>query len=309
MRKTLILLFAATPAMAQAAPAHAQHKSAIAVAVVLSEEQPVFHEVIDGFTRQLAARGIDAKIELYDLANAERASASGASLVLALGSAAAAAHHGSVPGVFAIVSDPEASDLMDAAHRPKRKTTGIAAWVPVHAQLGHVAAIAPAAKRIGVVIGRAHSKTLMREMELDARSFGFTLTFIEAATPHAVGLELAASADDVDALLALADGAIWTGASVKAAVIYALQHKKPLIGFSAAFTRAGALASISAEDYRDIGAQAADRAAAILSGAPIAELRILDPRKLSTSVNLVVARRIGVELSQAEIDRAEAVFR
>lgn len=309
MGKDLMLVLTVVAGLAGAGAVRAEDKTAVSIAVVLSEEQRVFHEAIDGFTAQLAARGYTAKIEIYELASAERAAASGASLVFTLGSAAATAHRGTVPAVFAVVGDPAGIDLMDSAHLPKGKTTGIGAWVPVRAQLAHVAAIAPDAKRIGVVISRAHSKAMLREMELDAQAFGFTLTFIEAATPNAVGVELAACADEVDALLALADGAIWTSASVKAAVIYALQNKKPLFGFSAAFTRAGALASISAEDYRDMGAQAADRAAAILGGAPIGELRILAPRKLSTSINLVVARRIGVEPSREEIDRAEAVFR
>jgi putative tryptophan/tyrosine transport system substrate-binding protein len=307
--KDLILVLIATAAAVAFAAtprsAHAEPGTSITIAAVLSGEQPAFRATLSGFEAALEKHGVHATIEVFELANA--ANASKATIVFAIGSPAATlmSAQGSPPVIFAVVGDPEGVNLMDRRNMPKRNATGVSALAPLHAQLQLLAAITPDAKRIGVVLSSEHSTQILETPPGNDR----VLIPIIASSASAVGVALARHHDDVDVILALPDGAIWNGAAVRAAVIFSLQKKKPLFGFSSAFTRAGAVASIAAEDYSDMGAQAAEKAHALIRGEPLSSSRVLEPRKLSISINLVVARRIGVEPSRELVERAEVVFR
>jgi ABC-type uncharacterized transport system substrate-binding protein len=142
-------------------------------------------------------------------------------------------------------------------------------------------------------------------MQAAGRKLELETVLIAAETPAGVGPALDRVRERVDVLIAIADPSIWAAGSVKAAAMFGLRNRLPLIGFSAAYTRAGAVASISAEDFADQGAQAADRAIALLEGGALDLMRVQSPRRTAISVNLVVARRIGIEPPRALIERAE----
>jgi ABC-type uncharacterized transport system substrate-binding protein len=92
-----------------------------------------------------------------------------------------------------------------------------------------------------------------------------------------------------DIVLALPDNSIYNNATVQALILASLQSGTPVVGFSAAFVRAGAAAGIFA-DFRDAGRQAAEIA---LHARPS---RTPDqPRKLTVAVNQRIVRLLGVK--------------
>lgn len=309
MGKALLPLLIVAAAYAVEAKAQA---NTLEIEVLISEAgQPAFEATLKGFRKALVLQGFDPRFSIIAMADAAQLSQSKAAFIFTLGTPATAraVQLAPVPVIFAAVGDPAAIDLMTEARLPKKRATGVSLLVPAFSQLSLVGSAAPDTKRLGVVYAETCSPQVIAELKKETIARGLTFVPIVVSSPAAVGIELSKREREVDALLAVADAAVWNAASVKGAVIFSIQKKKPLFGFSSAFTRAGAIASVSAEDYEDIGAQAAISALALAVGAQVERMAIVAPRKLTISINLVVARRIGIEPSRQLVDRAEVVFR
>jgi putative ABC transport system substrate-binding protein len=310
MGKALVPVLTIISSILLTNPAQAENGIAVRIDVLMSEDQPAYTATLKGFRQGLIAQGMTPVLEVHTLDRAGKLPSTGSKMIFALGSAAALrATELGVPVVFAVVGDPAGLDLMNEAHLPKKQATGVSLLAPAAKQMSLIVALTPDAKRIGVVVSKSTSAALRAELKKEIEQLGLSFVPLVPQNANTLGLELAKQEGNVDALLALADPGLWNSASVKAAVIFSIQKKKPLYGFSTSFTKAGAIASISAEDYEDLGAQAASSAVAISSGKVAGKMAIVPPRKLAISINLVVARRIGLEPSRQLLDSAEVVFR
>jgi putative ABC transport system substrate-binding protein len=90
-------------------------------------------------------------------------------------------------------------------------------------------------------------------------------------------------------------------------LVFTLEHKIALFGFSDSFTQAGALVSV-APDYQEIGRRAARMAAegALKPGAPL-PAAMTSPGALT--VNLKTAKQLGLDIPQSVLSRARQVYR
>jgi ABC-type uncharacterized transport system substrate-binding protein len=284
-----VLLFAGD---AEAAPLKS-------VAIVCAGEQPVYRTTIDGFKSKLKILNSEARTHEY--ASAAEATAANVDLIFVVGTSAVRAISQltvKAPVLYALAGDSAAAGLQG-------RVGGVATAVSPSARIELIAAIAPDVRRIGIVSGLG--SPYAQELETRARAAGLTSLRIEVRSAEDVGPALIAAEGELDAILAVSDPAIWNAASLKASVILSLQKRKPLFGFSTMFTRGGAVASIAGEDPGDVGAQAAEQAQAIFTGAGAPAIAY--PRNTSISINLVVARRLGLEPSRAAIERATTVLR
>jgi ABC-type uncharacterized transport system substrate-binding protein len=94
-----------------------------------------------------------------------------------------------------------------------------------------------------------------------------------------------------DLVLTLPDGALYNSATVKPLILASIEHRLPVIGFSAAFVRAGAAAGVFI-DFREAGRRAAEAA---LRGDAGRAQRAVDPAlKLRVAVNQRVLRLLGM---------------
>ncbi len=279
------------------------------VVVVLADDAPSFQLARDAFVRQLGTESgrpieaTDRRVSTLTDGPIE------ADVVFALGTSAAR-HVATAPfggaRVFAVVGDPLGAGLVDADDKPRTDFSGVSGMVPLAEQLALVHAIAPEAHRVGVVVNAARNGPLFEQLKGVGLRAGMIIVPLQAMKAEDVGAVLRQERDHFDTLLALPDPSVWNGVSLKAAVIFALSERRPLFGFSRAFTRAGAIASISAERYEAMGQQAATLAAQRLAGAPA---KVEPAASRSLSVNIVVAQRLGLTLSRELVDRAEDVYR
>ncbi|MBK6688601.1 MAG: hypothetical protein IPG45_29285 [Deltaproteobacteria bacterium] len=281
-------------------------KAAPTVIIVAADQRPAFEQVIDGFIDGLKAQGLtivrrdlDPDVVAHDPLAAD--------LVLALGSGATAAvlaraHH--PPLIHAVSGRP-----------PELPPPGVGAPIvagvsPIPSfadQLALVRAVAPNLKRIGVV-GRTGELGFLATARSLPEAQGLTLVPLEVAGPEAVAAAILQAADQVDGILAGADPRLWNGNTLKAAVISSLRVRRPLFGMATSFTKAGALASVAAEDYPGIGAEAARLAQEILAGRGQNLPRLVSPKRSLTSINLVVADRLGIRPTRGALDAAHEVF-
>ena len=93
-------------------------------------------------------------------------------------------------------------------------------------------------------------------------------------------------------MLTLPDAVLYNSATVKPLILASLDQRLPVIGFSAAFVRAGAAAGVFA-DFREAGRQAAD--AALRYDTSRAQRIVEQPRKLKLAVNQRVLRLLGLD--------------
>lgn len=278
------------------------------VTVLLSEDAPSFQAAGTAFVEALGVETSRVLLVSQRLA-AGAGSLDDADVVLALGTAAARRiASGPGPGVrvFAVVGDPVSAGLSQGESGSRGELGGVSALPPLIEQLELVRAAAPDARRLGVVVNGSRPSPLLDLLVGLGPRAGLTIVALRAQRPEDVGAVLRQERGSFDAILALPDPSVWNGAALKATVIFALSERRPLFGFSRAFTRAGALASLSAEDYPAMGEQAAKLAGGRLGGGPV---RIEAAQSRSLSVNVVVAQRLGLTLTRGLVERAKDVYR
>jgi ABC-type uncharacterized transport system substrate-binding protein len=129
-------------------------------------------------------------------------------------------------------------------------------------------------------------------LEARARREGFALAVIDCEGAAQLMKALAAFKGKVDFLLCSPDPDLYNPVTIKPLILASLEERIPIIGFSPAFVRAGAVAGIY-PDYRETGRQVAELALRVLRG----EDRPLDdaPAKVRVALNQRVARLLGIE--------------
>lgn len=281
-------------------------EAAPTVIIVAADRRPAFQQVIDGFLDELKAQGV--QFVRRDLApEAVPQDPLVADLVLALGSGATnavLARPDHPPLVHAISGRPPE---LPPPGRGRPIVTGVASTPTLSEQLVFVRAVAPHLKRIGV-IGRPGELDFLAAARQLPEAEGLTLVPIEATGPEDVAAQILNAADQVDGILAGADPRLWNGNSLKAAVISSLRTRRPLFGMATSFTKAGALASLATEDYPEVGAEAARLAKEILAGRGTGLPRVVAPKRCLSSINLVVADRLGIRPTRGALDAAKEVF-
>lgn len=110
-----------------------------------------------------------------------------------------------------------------------------------------------------------------------------------------------------DCFLMLPDTKLYTPASVRALLLESLRLRFPVVGLSSDYTRAGALFSLDG-DYNEVGKQAAEIALRILKGENPRNIAPMQPRKCRLSVNVAVARRMGIHIPASVLREAIEVY-
>jgi ABC-type uncharacterized transport system substrate-binding protein len=182
---------------------------------------------------------------------------------------------------------------------PGRKATGSVYAVfldqPFGRQLELIHLVQPEVRRVGVLWGPdSVAQRPLLQAALASRGWsesagivGPNMTLGEA-TKHAL--------DDADALLAVADPAVFNSATVSNVLMSSYRAKLGVFAFSPAYVKAGAVAALYSTPAQ-IGTQAADVVRALLRGGSVASLQY--PTDFSVSVNEHVARSLGVSMDEA----------
>lgn len=222
-------------------------------------------------------------------------------LIVTIGSKAAAAVEGRANGVPVLnVFLPHAAyRQLHASHGP-----GSAAIVldqPLRRQLAVARALLPDARRAGMLRGPAgqHEEGALSR---DGGIFGLDLDVVRIGPDDdpAAAIERVLGANDV--VIATFDPEAYTPANAKWLLYLAFQQRRPIVGFSYALLKAGALAAVFSTPEQ-IAAQAADLVGDWLrSGVPPGG--VVPPRYYHIGLNAPVARKLGIPVqSEAELQR------
>jgi putative ABC transport system substrate-binding protein len=218
------------------------------------------------------------------------------------------------PIVFAPVSDPVRSGLVKSLAQPGANVTGYTDTAADLApkRLALLVEVVPRISRIGVLrhADNPGSRIASEELDLAARQLGLALHHIDVRDAGDLGPAFATLAKaQVRAIIALADAHLQKNAQEIAQL--AIRQRLPLMGFSPAWTSAGALLSYGAA----VGAgaqlvpmrQAASYVAKILRGARPADLPVQQPTKFELVINLRTAKTLGVTIPASVLALADQV--
>ena len=290
----LVTLALTLPAMSRAA----------GVALIKSGPLAPYEEATTAFTA--AYQGRVAVFVLGDVAPSfmlGRIQAARPEVVVAVGLKAALFARDNlphVPLVFCVVPNYGHFDLTGGL------ITGVSADIPPERDLAALRTALPRVKRVGLLFGSATGAGLARRAHGAAVAAGIVLVeapVADLSNLHQVARELAGR---VDALWLPADPTVATPEVFRTLLELSLAQRKPLLVFSEALVRSGALLAV-APDYAWMGAQAAGVVRRIQSGERAGDIGVLPLRRTRVVLNPATARALGCAVPASTSDGIEVL--
>ncbi len=170
---------------------------------------------------------------------------------------------------------------------------------PPTRQLELIRQALPGVVRVGLVLGPDAARDLERlQVAADAR--GLKLAVEQAARDTELFPALQRVMGDADVFLALPDPRVINADTAQNVLLTSFRMRRPVVGYSAAYVRAGALAAVYSTPSQ-IGTQTGQIVRAILGGGPLPAPQF--PKQFAVTVNHKVARSLGIELDDGEAIR------
>jgi putative ABC transport system substrate-binding protein len=207
-----------------------------------------------------------------------------------------------VPVVFTMVLNPET--ILGKNHK---NITGSSMNIPISVQLRKIKEILKGVKTVGSIYNPNTSSELIKRAKESAVNTNLKLLCEPANTPRDVLNATNRLKGKVDAILMIPDQTNISNQSFSTLLLFSSKETIPIIGISDKFASKGALFAFSC-DYKDIGAQAGEIATSILKGKDPQNCKITEARKVNLILNLKIAKRIGIEISEGVKSRATKIY-
>lgn len=164
---------------------------------------------------------------------------------------------------------------------------------PLARQLALIRLALPKSQRIGLLTG-PESIQYLPSLRALAGTGGWQITQAGLAPGQDVFAALRQVLDDSDLMLALPDPAVFNGNTLQNILLAALRARVPLVGFSPAYVRAGAMLSVHVTPAQ-VGAQLGRLLNSTLAAGQL-PASMLEPDTFEVAVNTHVARVLGFDL-------------
>ncbi len=196
----------------------------------------------------------------------------------------------SIPKIFTMVKNPE--KLFGSG----KVYPGVSLDIPVELQLEQIKATFPKRKRIGVFFSRENNQQAIDALFPKARGLQLDLVAVPITSTKEIPDRLKSLQADIDILWIIPDRVVGSEKILKYIIKSMIIKQIPVVGFNEWFAQNGAILSFSL-DYEAIGKQTAILAQRVLgSQGPIEEF-IQKPEQVKTIVNLKVAKKLSITVS------------
>ena len=278
------------------AGAHTQ--AAVVIVIVSSERSTAYVEAAEALVGELERGGL-SRYDMLQLTVAELAGAGPLTpkLFVALGSEATgllAKTETRTPVLSTLL--PRSSFervLRETGRKPSSQFSALYLDQPLSRQLDLIRLALPEAHRIGVLWG-PESQSQALALKSQARARGFDLLEGAVAGGESIFPVLKRILEDADLLLAVADPQVFNSASIQNILLSSFGAKVPLVAFSPAYVRAGALLAVHVTPSQ-MGRQAATIAEGVLRGKALSATPLYS-QEFNVAVNEHVARSLGLTL-------------
>ena len=266
-------------------------QAASTVTVVLSERSSAHLEIVDILRKSLRQDTATVVVlgwhELAQIPGDSR-------LIVAVGARALealAAIEPPAPVLATLLTRPGFERAMAPRHGPRQFSAIYLEQSPAR-QLKLLRLALPERRRIAILTG-PESRALTAPLAAAAGEQGLHLVNEYVSGESQIYTALQRSLGNADLLLALPDPGIYNAQTISDILLTAYRYQVPVIGFSPASVRAGALMGLYSSTAQ-IGAQTADIAREVLAGRALAPPQY--PRDYSISINTYVAHALNLKL-------------
>lgn len=300
LRRVLLCLLLCTAA----GLAHARAK----VLIVSSDNSQAYVQAVQTLTSELISKGLSGSdVEQVNLSEwgANKEPHSQPAIYVALGTAAAqalASSSLSAPVLVALI--PRASFervLRSSGRKASRDFTAIYLDQPLQRQLAMVRLAMPSAKRLGVLWG-PDSRLTAPALHAQAAAKGFSVQDAVLSADSEAFTALQQVIGDSDVFLAVADTQVFNSHTILNILLTTFRAQVPVVAFSPAYVRAGALFALFATPEQ-VARQSAVLVLAALRGKPLPSSPV-ESDDFEVSVNANVARALNLSLDANAIRSA-----
>lgn len=269
--------------------------------LLLSSKVSYYQEVAQSIQINASAQGIpnnDFHTLTVEQFKQQREPLSQYNLIVSIGTAAATEslrHESEVP-LLNIFIPKNAYDSIHPGDTliSTRKVSAIYLDQPLKRLMTLACLLKPEAKKFGTIFGPI-SQSAQPEMEGLAKAGGIELKYDFLSKEDNPVSTLKPVVTESELFIAIPDHAILNKAIARWILYLSFQHKIPVIGFSNAYTNAGAIASVYSSP-NDIGKQAAEAIAGWVKDGNNSIWDPVYPRYFTLSTNPAVARSLGISL-------------
>ncbi len=210
-----------------------------------------------------------------------------------------------IPVVYAMVLNPPSI----VGSRPAN-ITGASMNVSVADSLRLLTQLGPQIRRVGVVFNESKTGYLVTEAKALASTVGIELLARRAQTPgEAIQAVNSLQQEGIDAFWFLPDDTLLAAPVSKHVFLVSYRNGVPILGISKRQAKMGAVLALTFASSEDIGTQAGELANAILGGTRASEVPYTQARRVSLTVNLKAARKLGVEIPESILVAANELIK
>lgn len=272
--------------------------AATTVVIVSSERSAAYVEAAEALISELERGGL-SRYDVLQLTALELASAGPLTpkLFVALGMEASNALAKAEPRAPVLCTLLPRSSFERVLYGSGRKSSSQFSALylnqPLSRQLELIRLALPAARRIGVLWG-SESQVHATALKALAQAGGLELVEATVGRDESLFTSLKKVLQDADLLLAVADPQLYNSSSIQNILLASFRAKVPMVAFSPAYVRAGALLALYVTPTQ-IGRQAAAITRGVLQGKALSATPLYS-QEFSVAVNEHVARSLGLNL-------------
>ena len=268
----------------------------VRVLVVTSERSGVHEETLIAIRSALGPGIAASDVDTLEPGELGPATLAGIRIIVTIGTAAAQAVAEQSP------RQPVLHTLLprDAYERlPATTGTGRSSAIfldqPVQRQIALIAEALPAWRQLALLAG-PRSQSLAAKLAAAAQEQQLRVSVENISTDREIYPALQRLLSDRAVLLALPDSTVFNSYTVQNVLLTSYRRRSPLVGFSPAYVRAGALLGLYSTPAQ-IGEQAAEAIHAVLAGGGLPPPQA--SRRFEVGINQNVANSLGIELDPA----------
>ena len=188
----------------------------------------------------------------------------------------------------------------------EKNISGVSMDIPQEKQLRTLLDALPRTKTVGLLYAQEKTGRLAEKAREAARKIGIKLLAKEVHSTRDVPQSIQDMKGKIDVFWMLPDLTVITPETIEFVLLFSLENKIPVLAFSEKYVELGALMSVGIDAF-DIGIQAGEMAEKILSGRDIMNIRQVDARKAVISINLKVAKTLGIPIDEKIIRKARII--
>lgn len=272
--------------------------------ILSSERSASYLEAGQATISELVRAGVKrseiSQLVTSDMAAADWGALQGARVWLTLGSDAlsrALQRDGRAPVVAALIPRQSFERIVKAAPRATNPVVAVYLDQPLARQVDLLHLALPDVHKVGALWG-TESVAQQGALQVALQAKNLQLVSGTVTSGNALFAALRPVLDEADVLFAVADPEVYNGSTVSNILLATYRAQLPMIAFSPAYVKAGALLALYSTP-RQIGIQAAGLARQVQAGAGGVVSQY--PSDFSVAVNEHVARSLGFSLDEASL--------